>query len=302
MAKCGCTETTPCGTQECGCKFEVDAGCVRYTGDTLSCIDAQTGDRLSDILLNLNEQFCSLVSGNYIEVSQEVAGANCTNGGLKIVVKDISTSAVINTEYLCTVDVSDLPTGAGTNNYVAKWTPNGTTLGDSTIQNVGDQLSIGAAPDSVSKVYMVDIVYSVTQKIAQAKTTGVNNALSVQSSGVGATANSAILGSASGATVNVGVTGSVSGAGTNYGGFFQSSNATTNIGVYGEATGTGTKYAAQLKDGTEGLGKVLTSVTTDGKANWNKVDSTYTTGASGSFTSNDGKTITVTNGLITSIV
>lgn len=268
MANCGCTDTTPCGTKECGCKFEVDAGCVRYTGDTLSCIDAQTGDRLSDILLNLNTQFCSLVEGNYIEVTQEVAGANCEVGGLKIVVKSVQTDAVLTTEYLCTQDVSGFVTGSGKANRVTRWTPVDDQLGESIIIDNGDQLSIGAAPDSVSKVYIVDSIYAVTQKILQTKTTGVNNALSVQSSGVGATSNSAIVGSASGASVNVGVTGSASGSGTNYGGFFQSSNATTNIGVYGQASGTGVKYSAKLLDGTEGIGKVLTCMTANGEANW----------------------------------
>ena len=106
MSNCGCTDTTPCTSQECGCKFEVDAGCVRYTGDTLSCINAQTGDLLADILLDLNTKFCNLVEGNYIEVSQEVAGANCDTGGIKIVVKNINTLAVINTEYLCNPPVA----------------------------------------------------------------------------------------------------------------------------------------------------------------------------------------------------
>jgi hypothetical protein len=101
MANCGCTDYVPCGTQECGCKFEVDAGCIRYTGDALTGLDSLSGDRLSDILLQLNSKFNNLVEGNYIEVGQEPIGANCANGGVKIVVKNISTSAIINTEYLC---------------------------------------------------------------------------------------------------------------------------------------------------------------------------------------------------------
>ena len=46
---------------------------------------------------------------------------------------------------------------------------------------------------------------------------------------------------------------------------------------------------------------MLASVTATGEANWDKVTSTYTTGASGSFVVG-AQTITVTNGLITSIV
>ena len=103
MANCGCTDYVPCGTQECGCKFEVDAGCVRYTGDELSCISSQTGDRLSDILLQINEKFCNIKDGTYIEVTKEPIGGNCSQGGVKIRVKQLSTDAVISTEYLCTI-------------------------------------------------------------------------------------------------------------------------------------------------------------------------------------------------------
>jgi hypothetical protein len=49
---------------------------------------------------------------------------------------------------------------------------------------------------------------------------------------------------------------------------------TTNVGIggYFEAGYGGgivnNKYSVQLKDGTEGLNKVLVSQTSDGKANW----------------------------------
>jgi hypothetical protein len=51
------------------------------------------------------------------------------------------------------------------------------------------------------------------------------------------------------------------------------------------------KYSLQLKDGTEGLNKVLTSVTSDGKANWSNLpQDVYVTG--GTF---NGSQITITN-------
>lgn len=135
MANCGCTDTVPCGTQECGCKFEVDAGCVRYTGTELSCIDSNTGDRLSDILLDLNAKFCNLIEGNYIEVSQELAGVNCDEGGLKIVVKNINTAAIINTEYLCSIGLNSVQSVTGLNtdntdpkNPIIKISVDGTTI------------------------------------------------------------------------------------------------------------------------------------------------------------------------------
>lgn len=70
-----CTDTTTCypceQTNVCaeGCPFEVDAGCVIYTGDPLSVIDVNAGDYLDDILLKLNN----------ITFSQTVFSANSTN-------------------------------------------------------------------------------------------------------------------------------------------------------------------------------------------------------------------------------
>ena len=78
-----------------------------------------------------------------------------------------------------------------------------------------------------------------------------------------------------------------------------------NIGLDVQATnfGTGGGYALKLRDGTETLtgGKFLRDMG-NGKANWADITSADTTGASDTFQSADGKTITVTNGLITSIV
>ena len=79
--------------------------------------------------------------------------------------------------------------------------------------------------------------------------------------------------------------------GTSYGIYSLASNGVNAYGVYGVASagesesitnGIGgyfasdnsnsgnptNRYSLQLKDGTEGVGKVLTSVTSDGKANW----------------------------------
>lgn len=182
--------------------------------------------------------------------------------------KSVTNDGHANWANITAADVSGVVGGSGTTNYISKWTPDGSTLGDSIIQNIGDQLSIGAAPDPISKFYIVDNIYSITQKILQTKPTGLNNVFVVESSGIGASANTAITGSAAGATINIGVAGTVSGGSLNYAGFFQSSNATTNVGIYAQAGGTGLKYAARLKDGTEGIGKVLTCVTADGDTNW----------------------------------
>jgi hypothetical protein len=80
------------------------------------------------------------------------------------------------------------------------------------------------------------------------------------------------------------------------------------IGVWSHASNSngGTAYFARFTKNiivdTNYQDKVVLSDNDRGYADWGKVTSSYTQGASGTFTSADGKTITVTNGLITSIV
>jgi hypothetical protein len=178
--------------------------------------------------------------------------------------------------------------GTGINNYVARWTPDGNTLGTGLIQDDNNTVSIGEEPNAFSKL-----------NITSNKANGVT--ISQLVGGKGADIRSIIPGT----LPNWGF---VSWAGNsttqNLGGeiVVTGGNTSTNIGITTQVTGGANNYSVQLQDGTEGINKVLTSVTSNGKANWSKVTSDLTTGASGTFTSQDGKTITVTNGLITSIV
>jgi len=112
--------------------------------------------------------------------------------------------------------------------------------------------------------------------------------------------------SATTGTFSYGIQANALGTGiTNIGVNINALNGTgANIALLANVTGSQPgAYFAQFRDSTtNGTGKMMASVTADGRAQWQKVTSTYTTGASGTFTSVDGKTITVTNGLITSIV
>lgn len=294
MSNCGCSNSTPCTSQECGCKFEVDAGCVRYTGDTLSCIDAQTGDLLADILLGLNNKFCDLTSGNFIEVSQETPGNSCVNGGLKILVKDINTSAIISTEYLCTAAALGSVTGLNTDNtdplnpivkisvdgttvtglgtpasplvasggiagsgiqdYVARWTPDGSTLGTGLIQDNNSSVSIGVTPDAGAKLAIQSDKGSGLYILQTVNGYGLN----ARSIAAGGTSNAGgLLWAGNSTTQNVGAEIIATGGTTS-----------TNIGITTQVYGGATNYAAKLSDGTEGIGKVLTCVGTAGLANW----------------------------------
>lgn len=56
-----CSNTCdPCNQQPCGCQFEVDAACVRYTGNELPCIDLTTGETLEQALESINDKICDL--------------------------------------------------------------------------------------------------------------------------------------------------------------------------------------------------------------------------------------------------
>ena len=80
---CGnCNECNPCDKsckkQDCGCKFEVDAACVRYTKKNLSCIGRPKGTTLEDIIDNLEEKICNTGPGGECECQEVnvVAGDN----------------------------------------------------------------------------------------------------------------------------------------------------------------------------------------------------------------------------------
>jgi hypothetical protein len=155
-----------------------------------------------------------------------------------------------------TVTISGGIAGSGTTNYLSKWTA-ATTLANSQTQDDGANIAVNGA---ILPTYKF-AVYSTTpgENYNIYGNTTVNGAV-----GVGG--------------VNTAV-----GASTNYGTAGEAQNSTTqNIGVYGQAIGASTEnvggkfsatlatsnYSVQLQDGTEGIGKVLTSMTADGKAQW----------------------------------
>lgn len=183
--------------------------------------------------------------------------------------------------------------GSGINNYVARWTPDGATLGTGLIRDNNTSVGIGVAPIANYRLH-IETSTQLYGLYAKTSLAGTGNQIGVAGFSDGLSTGGQ----------NAGVVGLASGnSNINIGGSFSALSATvgTNIGVYAQVQSGANNYAAQLRDGTEGVGKMLASVTATGKANWDKVTSTYTTGASGSFVVG-AQTITVTNGLITSIV
>jgi hypothetical protein len=162
--------------------------------------------------------------------------------------------------------------GSGTNNYVAKWTPNGTQLGDSQIRDDGNTVGVNVAPNSGVQFFVTSTknigIYSTMTGTGDSIGVGTYiNGASTRNVGIEAqvTAGSKNIG------LNLGVAGPLYVPFTNFDhGIVSATRATGkgNIGGYFIAEGGTSNYALALKDGTEGIGKVLTCATNDGKANW----------------------------------
>jgi hypothetical protein len=148
--------------------------------------------------------------------------------------------------------------GSGTLNYLAKFTPDGTSLGDSLIIDDGTTTAINGSIDSNYTLIAYNnaqsyTIYGVNTYIGAGTQAGV--AGSSQAAGTGL--NVGVMGNANANSVlNIGVKGFTSGASAvNLGGHFIAAGATAN-------------YSLRLSDGTEAAGKFLKSVDVNGNANW----------------------------------
>jgi len=118
--------------------------------------------------------------------------------------------------------------GSGTLNRVAKFTPDGTTLGDSLIQDDGTTIGIGTSP-SASIFFQNSSALNQTSRSLNTST-AVATKIAIEGNALGANG--------------------------------------VNIGLYGYATNGTTNYSIRLQDGTEAAGKFLKSITANGEANW----------------------------------
>jgi hypothetical protein len=184
--------------------------------------------------------------------------------------------------------------GSGTNNFVARWTPDNVTLGAGILQDDGVSLGVNMTPESTTTLLIKTTgeqqngIYSINDAVVD----GIKNSIYGFTTGANTSENRGIEAFAQGSSyINRGVLSIATSllAGKAVGGAFF-------------AQGPGTNYAIQLMDSTAEIDKVLICVTENGEANWGKVTSNNTTGATDTFISQDGKTVTVSNGLIISIV
>jgi hypothetical protein len=188
------------------------------------------------------------------------------------------------------------PSGSGENDYVARWTPNGSTLGYGVIRDSGTTIGIGTTPSTGQLVRALTTTQAVAYSITQAfsgSSKGIELVVS-NGSGVCIGAEFAVRTNSS---INVA---SLNEAGNNIYNFISYIPANSNIGSIVMAQDTNadnnyglvsivslpslttnnhigarfivdngvTNYGLQIEDGTEGVGKVLTCMTSDGKANW----------------------------------
>ena len=150
--------------------------------------------------------------------------------------------------------------GSGTNNYVARWTPNGSTLGESAIQDNGTTVSIGVTPSVNNTFYTSSSSQEVTHRVENGYISGTPIAgIFITSGTVTGGSNTGLFAASYGNnTLNKGIESQAA-----------SATAGINIGIVATALNGVNNYSAQLKDGTQtvGGGKFLRDMG-DGKANW----------------------------------
>jgi len=160
--------------------------------------------------------------------------------------------------------------GTGTTNYIPKWTGS-TGLGNSQLQDDGSQVFINEGDGVFSaKVSIATSAYTIGL-YSRATQYGIYGGLSGLTSFAAGVYGEATKG-------QYGVYGNNTGdaAGTYIGVFGNAAQADSGVagttyigGKFKGDPATGAGYSLWLEDGTEGVGKVLVSQTSDGKANWN---------------------------------
>ena len=160
----------------------------------------------------------------------------------------------------------------GNLNYLAKFTPDGQTIGNSQIRDDGTSVGIFIAPEPNWRLYVNGGTLKGGSFSTTRISTNVDLAIGAYGSSSGASSqgmNIGVFGQAGSNTLlNIGVFGAATGV-----------VAGVNIGMYAESSGgTSGNYSVQLKDGTETVtGRYLRNMTTDGKANWAKINITEVT-------------------------
>jgi hypothetical protein len=317
--KCGCQDAypslPPCPTPAAcpnpqPCSEVFDAQCIVFTLPDILCgLDVVVAEdsSVAEALDSIVSFFCEEIFG----LVQSVTGLNTDNTDPRNPIVRISVDGTTITGLGTPASplIATGVTGSGINNYVARWTPNSTTLGTGLIRDNNTTVAINADPalyatsklvvketvidkipflvdytSTVNGAYVTNVAAKISATPAAAQNGNIT-ALQLRTSnsrGLNEGLNVGVQGNISlGYPTQVGIVSYIGTAPTmqginisNYGVYADVETQTStndSVGIYsnvGAVTGGGNRYATQLKDGTQGIGKVLTCITTDGKANW----------------------------------
>jgi hypothetical protein len=170
----------------------------------------------------------------------------------------------------------------GTVNYVSKFTPDGTTIGNSFIQDDGSGVGLCNSPSTLGKISAISSDKDIVFWLQNPKIGGTNTSLFALTNG-SSTTNIGVVGKAqNGTTSNYGVQGIAASAGLiNYGISGEATGGLTNIGIRSYVEDGANNYVAWLQKAPESVqnssGKFLKSITGDGKANWANINITEVT-------------------------
>ena len=212
---------------------------------------------------------CSIIQTIQTNITNKFDKSGGTVTGGTVFQSGLTANTISATTYQ-NLPFSGTVVGTGTTNYVPVWTGS-TGIGNSQLQDNGSQVF-------TNQGYGSPLTGNLS--INASGTTGI----------AGRATQYGVYGTISGATAGASAVYGEAGNGQ-YGlyGYNLGDSAGEYIGVFGAAqqadsgvagtvyiggkfygdNGTGGGYSVQLQDGTEGVGKVLVSQTSDGKANWN---------------------------------
>jgi hypothetical protein len=249
--------------------------------------------------------------------SVQLSDGSQTSGGGKFL-KDTGDGKA-NWAQITKDDITDgISATGGTNNYITKWTPDGTTLGNSLLRDDGTSLSIGIAPVSTRRLLSYSNTHQQSIYGLNQTTTGAGTGVYGKSDGATiGSQNYGVQGYAGGATgasshnigvlgsggssialpaftdgVHIGVWGNATANSTNAIGlaaYSRTSNSSDNIGIYVNVhnAGAGNAYIGRFIDGNQGLGKFLTS-DVNGYANWSNIQISDISGLTNDWSSQTG--------------
>ena len=213
------------------------------------------------------------------------------NGAYQFPKVDGTAGQYLATTGLGTLAWTSLPpasslSGSGNLNKLAKWTPDGSTLGDSLIEDDGSGVGLCNSPSTLGKISAISSDKDTVFWLQNPKIGGINTSLFALTNG-SSTTNTGVVGKAqNGTTSNYGVKGIAASAGLiNYAISGEATGGLTNIGIRSYVEDGANNYVAWLQKAPESVqnssGKFLKSITGDGKANWADITSSDISGVVG---------------------